>query len=52
MNAAPARYSQTLAAGNMVLVDDGSCPEGQIKQVAGGGSGMARKRDCVARPTE
>ena len=35
-----------------VLVDDGTCPKGQIKQVIGGNmvAGVARKRSCVAHP--
>ncbi|MDY8111188.1 DUF6719 family protein [Fulvimarina sp. 2208YS6-2-32] len=42
----------TLAYGSTVLVDDGTCPAGQIKQVTGGNNarGIARKNDCVARP--
>ena len=41
----------TLAYGATVLVDDGSCAEGQIKQVTGGDNtkGIPRKRECVAR---
>ncbi|WP_369984038.1 DUF6719 family protein [Sinorhizobium fredii] len=43
----------TLASGAKVIVDDGSCPEGQIKQVTGGNNalGISRKRECVARPS-
>jgi hypothetical protein len=35
-----------------VLIDDGTCPRGKIKQVIGGNIvlGVARKRSCVARP--
>lgn len=35
-----------------VLVDDGSCPEGQIKQITGGNNniGVPRKRECIAKP--
>lgn len=43
----------------MILVDDGSCPKGQIKEVSQGGSAgvggntrgtpVARSRRCVAR---
>ena len=50
----------SLRAGESVLVDDGSCPRGQIKQVTGGGnislssgekrSGGTRTRRCVKRP--
>jgi hypothetical protein len=45
-----------LMPGQIVLVDDGSCPKGQIKRVVGGdhvkvgGRGyIERKRTCVAR---
>jgi hypothetical protein len=42
-----------IAAGAKILVDDGSCPAGQIKQVTGGstygGSSAQRTRHCVAR---
>ena len=43
-----------LAFGETVLVDDGSCPAGQIKRVSGGkGSGgdggVKRTRQCVPR---
>jgi len=42
----------SLPFGQTVLVDDGSCPEGQIKQVTGGnGSTIPRKRECIARPS-
>jgi len=41
----------TLPQGKKVLVDDGSCPAGQIKQITGGnGNSVPRKRECVARP--
>ena len=41
----------TLPAGQKVLVDDGSCPAGQIKQVTGAPSrGAERKRECVPAP--
>jgi hypothetical protein len=46
--------------GDVVLVDDGSCPAGQVKQVTGGSnrshntdirqSGTARQYACVPRP--
>ena len=49
-----------LPAGQTVLVDDGSCPKGQIKEVKGGSdrslrtgsnhSGSARTHRCIARP--
>jgi hypothetical protein len=47
-----------LPSGKTVLVDDGSCPAGQIKQVTGGsnvkngskvGGGAPRLRKCVAQ---
>jgi hypothetical protein len=41
-----------LPAGAKVLIDDGSCPAGKIKQVVGGNTtiGQARMRSCVPRP--
>jgi hypothetical protein len=35
-----------------VLIDDGTCPVGQLKQVVGGNvtTGQARLRSCVPRP--
>jgi hypothetical protein len=41
-----------LPTGASVLVDDGTCPAGQIKQVVGGNvaTGQPRLRSCVARP--
>ena len=45
--------SGSLKRGSVILVDDGSCPPGQIKEVRAGqgqGSGSApRQRRCVAR---
>ena len=41
-----------LRLGQRVYVDDGTCPAGQIKEVAGARltpSGVARSRQCVAR---
>jgi len=48
-----------LQTGQVVLVDDGSCPQGQIKRVVGGAmasgnarqarGGMARQAQCVPR---
>jgi len=41
-----------LRLGQRVYVDDGSCPAGQIKEVAGANltaSGVVRTRQCVAR---
>lgn len=43
--------SGTLPFGQKVLVDDGSCPSGQIKQVTGGnGSNIPRARKCIPFP--
>ena len=40
-----------LPFGKKVLVDDGSCPAGQIKQITGGnGSDVPRQRECIATP--
>lgn len=42
-----------LPAGKQVLVDDGSCPAGQIKQITGGnGADIPRKRECIATPQQ
>ena len=41
-----------LRLGQRVLVDDGSCPAGEIKEVSGArmtGSGILAARKCVAR---
>lgn len=41
-----------LRLGERILVDDGSCPAGQIKEISGaklGPSGVVRVRKCVAR---
>jgi hypothetical protein len=40
-----------LSTGQSVLVDDGSCPAGQIKKVVAGTEGkrVRRQRSCVAR---
>jgi hypothetical protein len=41
-----------LRLGQRVLVDDGSCPQGQIKEVAGSQmttSGVLRTRKCIPR---
>ena len=40
----------TLATGQKVLVDDGSCSAGQVKQVTGSTPGVPRKKECVPRP--
>ena len=41
-----------LRQGEVVYVDDGECPPGEIKKVIGGGqkSGVARQVECVKRP--
>ena len=38
--------------GKDVLVDDGTCPKGEVKEVTGGSSAKAipRKTRCVKRP--
>ena len=41
-----------LRLGERILVDDGSCPAGQIKEILGaklGPAGVVRARKCVAR---
>jgi hypothetical protein len=41
-----------LRLGQRVMVDDGSCPAGQIKEVTGvklSSSGVSRARKCVPR---
>jgi hypothetical protein len=47
----PARHA--LKSGQVVLVDDGSCPAGQIKELTGGkgeGAGSIRRtRRCVPK---
>jgi len=43
-----------LRLGQKVLVDDGSCPNGQIKEVTGAtltASGVTRTRKCIPRTT-
>ncbi|MBN9040255.1 MAG: hypothetical protein J0H38_03150 [Rhizobiales bacterium] len=42
-----------LRLGQRILVDDGSCPQGQIKEVTGAklsASGVVRRIVCVPRP--
>lgn len=41
-----------LPTGASVLIDDGTCPNGQIKKVVGGSvaTGQPRVRTCVPRP--
>jgi len=42
--------SGALKRGQIILVDDGSCPAGQIKEVsAGAGTESRRTRRCVPR---
>jgi hypothetical protein len=43
--------SGALSPGTRVLVDDGTCPTGQIKEVIGGNDtrGTRRKRRCIPR---
>jgi len=38
--------------GHVVYVDDGRCPEGEVKRIIGGnqGTGVARQVECVKRP--
>ena len=41
-----------LRLGQRILVDDGSCPAGQIKEVSGAqmtSTGIARVRKCIQR---
>ena len=42
----------TLPAGAVALVDDGTCPRGQIKQVTGGNDnrGVPRQKKCIPKP--
>jgi hypothetical protein len=42
----------TIPTGRIVYVDDGGCPPGQVKEVAGGSisHGVPRKIRCVDRP--
>lgn len=46
---APAAGS--LATGRIVLVDDGSCPAGELRQLTGATPGTERWSRCVPRPT-
>jgi hypothetical protein len=41
----------TLSSGEKVLVDDTSCPAGQIRQITGGNNwmGVPRQRTCISR---
>jgi hypothetical protein len=38
-----------LSFGEKALVDDGTCPQGQIKEIVGGDKNTPRQRRCVAR---
>lgn len=40
----------TLPTGKKVLVDDGTCPAGQVKEVIGSTPGVPRKKSCVPHP--
>jgi hypothetical protein len=40
-----------LSSGETVLVDDGSCPAGQIKQLTGGSAGQPLQRKCIDEST-
>jgi hypothetical protein len=44
--------SGTIPYGKVVYVDDGTCPQGQVKEVTGGSQqkSIPRKIRCVARP--
>jgi hypothetical protein len=41
-----------ISYGKVVLVDDGTCPKGEVKEITGGSSAKAipRKTRCVKRP--
>ena len=41
-----------LRVGEVVYVDDGSCPPGEVKKITGGNqkTGVARQVHCVKRP--
>jgi hypothetical protein len=46
------REPDELRLGQRVYVDDGTCPAGQVKEVAGANltaAGVVRSRQCVAR---
>jgi len=42
----------SLPRGKVVYVDDGTCPDGEIKEITGGSQekGIPRKVRCVKRP--
>lgn len=56
--AAPVEVLKTMPAqgsvrqGDVVYVDDGRCPTGQVKKIIGGNqkTGVARQVECVKRP--
>lgn len=56
--AAPVEVLKTMPAqgsvrqGDVVYVDDGRCPAGQVKKIIGGNqkTGVARQVECVKRP--
>ena len=41
----------SLATGRIVLVDDGSCPPGEVLELTGSTPGLDRQSRCVPRPT-
>jgi len=43
---------RTIRYGEIVYVDEGTCPNGEVKEVTGGSNkrGIPRKRRCVKRP--
>jgi hypothetical protein len=41
----------SLATGRVVLVDDGSCPPDQLRELTGSTPGFDRQSRCVPRPT-
>ena len=43
--------SGSLPTGRIVLVDDGSCPPGQVREFTGSMPGVDRPSRCVPRPS-
>ena len=41
----------SLATGRTALVDDGSCPPDQLRELTGSTPGFERQSRCVPRPT-
>ena len=41
----------SLATGRIILVDDGSCPPGEVRELTGSTPGLDRQSRCVPRPT-